>query len=83
MTIQTDYNGLGKIQYILAQKEIAVTGTDYTQSVEIHVVVPKGLEKSLTEEISEGTSAGAKFLWGNAVEFAWIEKEIKIFEKES
>lgn len=83
LTIQTDYTGLGKIQYILAQKEIAVTGTDYTQSVEIHVVVPKGLEKSLTEEISEGTSAGAKFLWGNAVEFAWIEKKIKIFEKES
>ena len=83
LTIQTDYNGLGKIQYILAQKEIAVTRTDYTQFVEIHAVVPKGEEKSLTEEISEGTSAGAKFLWGNEVEFAWIEKEIKIFEKES
>ena len=76
-------NGLGKIQYILAQKNMAVTGTDYTDLVEIHVVVPKGEEQSLTEEITEGTSAGAKFSWGNEVEFAFIEKNIKIFEKNS
>lgn len=83
LAIQTDYNGLGKIQYILAQKNMAVTGTDYTDLVEIHVVVPKGEEQSLTEEITEGTSAGAKFSWGNEVEFAFIEKNIKIFEKNS
>ena len=83
LTVQTDYNGLGKIQYILAQKNMAVTGTDYTDSVEIHVVVPKGEEQSLTEEITEGTSAGAKFSWGDEVEFAFIEKNIKIFEKNS
>ncbi len=83
LAIQTDYNGLGKIQYILAQKNMAVTGTDYTDLVEIHVVVPKGEEQSLTEEITEGTSAGAKFSWGDEVEFAFIEKNIKIFEKNS
>ena len=83
LAIQTDYNGLGKIQYILAQKNMAVTGTDYTDLVEIHVVVPKGEEQSLTEEITEETSAGAKFSWGNEVEFAFIEKNIKIFEKNS
>lgn len=83
LTVQTDYNGLGRIQYILAQRTIPVIETDYTESVGIHVVVPKGEEKSLTEEISEGTSAGAKFLWGNEVEFALIEKKIKLFEKES
>ncbi len=82
LVIQTDYIGLGKIQYILAQRQIAVIKTDYAENVEIHVVVPMGEETKLAEEITEGTSGGAVFLWGDAVEFAIVEKEIKIFEKE-
>lgn len=82
LVIQTDYTGLGKIQYILAQRQIAVIKTDYAENVEIHVVVPIGEEMKLAEEITEGTSGGAAFLWGAAVEFAIVEKEIKIFEKE-
>ncbi len=81
LTIQTDYNGLGKIQYILAQQEIAVIGTDYTESVEMHVMVPAGAEKKITEDITEGTGGSARFIWGEEVDFAIIDKEIKIFQK--
>ena len=81
LTIGTDYNGLGKIQYILAQQEITTMGTDYTESVDIHVMVPVGKEEKLVNEITEGTGGNARFSWGKEVEFAVIEKEIKIFEK--
>lgn len=81
LTIQTDYNGLGKIQYILAQQEITTIGTDYTDSVEMHVMVPVGAEQKVTDDITEGTGGNARFIWGEAVDFAIIDKEIKIFEK--
>lgn len=81
LSIQTDYNGLGRIQYILAQQNITIMGTDYTESVELHVMVPAGEEEKLTEDITEGTGGNARFSWGEEVEFAIIDKEVKIFEK--
>lgn len=79
LSVQTDYNGLGKIQYILAQNEIAVLETEYAEDVKIRVIVPNGKEEALTKEITEGTSGNATFEWGNDAEFATIGKEIKIF----
>lgn len=81
LSIQTDYNGLGRIQYILAQQNITIMGTDYTESVKLHVMVPAGEEEKLTEDITEGTGGNARFSWGEEVEFAIIDKEVKIFEK--
>lgn len=79
LSVQTDYNGLGKIQYILAQNEIAVLETEYAEAVKIRVIVPNGKEAALTKEITEGTSGNATFEWGNDAEFAMIGKEIKLF----
>lgn len=79
LTVQTDYTGLGKIQYALAQQDIATIGTDYTDLVRIAVMVPAGLEKQLTAKITEATGGTAQFFWGAEVEFAQIDGEIKIF----
>ena len=35
LRIVTDYTGLGKIQYILAQRDICIRDTVYTDRVEI------------------------------------------------
>lgn len=81
LTIQTDYNGLGKIQYILAQQQIPVMQTDYTEAVKIFVVVPEESEKRLAEEITEKTGGNADLVWGDKVDFAMIGQEIRIFGK--
>ena len=79
LTVETDYTGLGKIQYTLAQQQIAVMGIGYTDTVQIDAMVPKGKEGEVAEKITEATNGTARFLWGNEVEFALIDKEIKIF----
>lgn len=79
LAIQTDYNGLGKIQYILARQKIPVVRTDYTESVRICVVVPKEEENRLAEEITEKTGGNASLDWGDEVDFAMINQEIQIF----
>ena len=40
LKIHTDYNGIGKIQYITAQMEIPVLETQYTDAVDVVCMVP-------------------------------------------
>ncbi len=79
LSIQTDYTGLGKIQYSLAQQDIPVIGTEYTDAVQIDAMVPAGKEEEVAEQITEVTGGAARLIWGKEVEFARIGKEIKIF----
>lgn len=54
--ITTDYTGLGKIQYILGQRGLAVLDTSYTDRVEITALVPDGEKGALTKALMEGTN---------------------------
>ncbi len=78
LTIDTDYNALGKIQYLLAQRNISVQDTTYTDKVVIKTVVPIIQKDELAKSIIEGTSGAADLNWGDEVEFSLIMNEIKI-----
>ena len=79
LKIDTDYNGIGKIQYILAQQEISVINTVYTNKVEIEAMVPLGKLEALQEAVTEGTNGNAGFWLGEVVDFACIDGKIKKF----
>lgn len=81
MTVKTDYNGLGKIQYLLSQRGIATIGTEYAQAVEIQAIVCRGEEADLEEAVTEATGGAAEIVRGEEADFAVMGKEIKIFEK--
>ena len=81
LTIGMDYTTLGKVQYILAQQEITVTGSDYTDSVSMTVMVPQEKRQKLEAELIDGTNGNVQLTWGENVEFARIEEKIKIFQK--
>ena len=59
LKIGTDYTGLGKIQYLLAQREISILDTVYTDRVEILAATAADMAESLKKEITEGTSGQA------------------------
>ena len=40
MEIQSDYNGIGKIQYLLAEDKVPVLDTEYTDKVTMQVLLP-------------------------------------------
>lgn len=79
LKIDTDYNGIGKIQYILAQQQIPVIDTAYTDKVAAEVMVPVEKLEALKEAVTEGTNGTARFQAGELVEFASIDGKIKIF----
>lgn len=80
LKISTDYTGLGKIQYLLAQKDIPVLGTDYTESVEITALVSKEEEKQITAEIIEGTNGKSQIQKQKECWFAAVEGEVVVFD---
>lgn len=70
LEIKTDYTGLGKIQYILGQKGIAIVNSDYTDAVVLEVLVKKEQEERLIAELTEGTNGQAAI---ERVEECWID----------
>lgn len=58
-SIVTDYNSIGKIQYIVPQFNAKITDSVYTDKVEVFVEVVKEDSKALLNQITEGTGGRA------------------------
>ena len=78
--VQTDYTGLGKIQYILGQRGLTILNSIYTDKVELEVLVPEDEVGPLVAEIREGTNGQAILELQEECYFAVIDGEMHIFE---
>ena len=76
--IRTDYNGLGKVQYLLG-RGLTITGSEYTDIVTVETLVPQAQLQELKEAITEGTNGRAEFIKEEAVCFAFVDGEPLIF----
>jgi uncharacterized YigZ family protein len=59
LTIDTDYTGLGKIQYILGQRQIPIVNSIYTDAVELELLIAADEWGKIQAEITEGTNGQA------------------------
>ena len=80
LAIQTDYTGLGKIQYILGQRGIKILDSIYTDNVQLDVLLPEDEVKSVMAEITEGTNGRAEQELGEECWFAEIDGEMMILD---
>lgn len=79
-SIETDYTGLGKIQYILGQRGLTILDSIYTDKVVLEVLLPEDEIKGVLDEIREGTNGQAKMEKQEECYFANIDGEMQIFE---
>ena len=79
LSIRTDYNGIGKIQYLLGQRGLTITDSQYTDIVELETLVPQEQLTELKEAITEGTNGRAVFTKEETVCFAFVDGEPLIF----
>lgn len=70
ITVRTDYSGIGKLQYITAQMELAVTGTDYGEDVKMELVVAAAEVDTFVKKATEALSGRAEIDIGNDIYFA-------------
>ena len=59
LQIQTDYNGIGKIQYLMNQFGVIELETSYTDNVEVAAVTPEDTILGFTREVMEATGGKA------------------------
>ncbi|MCI8875132.1 MAG: YigZ family protein [Lachnospiraceae bacterium] len=76
LAVHTDYNGLGKIQYLLGKAKISIIEVEYTDQVIIHAMIPLELKEQIRKKITEGTNGTAMFEWQESVNFAVLEGEV-------
>ena len=80
VSVQTDYNGLGKIQYILGQRGLTILDSVYTDRVDLNVLLPETQMQAVIAEITEGTNGQAVIELQEECYFANIDGEMKTFE---
>jgi len=80
LRIFTGYTGLGKIQYILGCRGIAVLDTVYTDKVEIEALVPYKDLEMVKEEITEGTNGQAVLREGDSCYLAEIDGKPQVVD---
>ena len=71
--LSTDYNGVGKILYLLGQYGVEPMESDYGEGVKIHIRVRSEIAEQLRKEFIEATSG--KIGWEVLSELYFIEKE--------
>lgn len=76
INIDTDYNGLGKLQYILGEMDIPILDTLYTDKVQLIALIPIGLYEAFQKKFTEATAG--KGVWEELSEeyYARIDKEV-------
>lgn len=80
ISIKTDYNGIGKLQYIVGNRQISVADTRYGEAVEMDVMVPEEEVVSLTKEITEATAGKAELNISDELFFAVLDGKPIVFD---
>ena len=79
LKMSTDYNGIGKIQYLLGKRKIPITASEYGVGVELETLVPDEELKNLKEEITEATNGKTVYREETAVLYAFLDGEPMVF----
>ena len=79
LIIHTDYNGLGKLQYLFGQQKTAILDTEYAADVVLTILVPVEQKDFLHKEITEQTNGTSQMEWGEDAVYALIDKTVQIF----
>lgn len=78
LSVTTDYNGVGKLQYLFGQKEIPILSVEYTDKVVFTVLVESSRIQEIKKAITEATSATAQMEESDPVCFAEINGKFTV-----
>lgn len=81
ITVTADYNGAGKLKHLLEQRDIGVYDTQYTEQVQMILLVPTGQCDRIVGDITEATAGQAEIQREEQeIYFSRIEREMLVFE---
>ena len=59
--IETDYNGIGKLQYILGKASVPIQNSEYTDVVTLQVFLLQEQKEGILKEMTEATAGKCRF----------------------
>lgn len=80
LSIETDYAGVGKIQYLIGEKKIPTLNAEYTDKVKIRVILPAKEAEAFQAEVTEATSGQAVMQVVEEVYYAILDGEVLMGE---
>lgn len=81
LEVQTDYNSVGKIQYIAAQMGITALESAYTDRASFTYMVPEEQAEDFEAKLTEATAGRAVLHRSKTVYYGLAEGEMVLFEK--
>lgn len=79
LQIVTDYNYIGKIQYLLGQETCPVLSTEYTDIVTVDTIIPPQNLNSFMSKVTDVTRGSVVMTEKEQVYFAKLDHEIHLF----
>ena len=73
LTVGTDYNGIGKLQYLFGSKEIPMMDAEYTDKVQFTVLVPAARVQEIIKAVTEATAGQAAVEEKDSLYYAVID----------
>lgn len=80
LVITTDYNGIGKLQYITGTMNLTTLSTDYTDIVVATILLPPETEHAFIKKVNEATNGKAIIEDLGTLYYSNLDGEILIFE---
>lgn len=80
LEVETDYTGIGKIQYLAGERKLPILDSEYTDKVVLKLLVPNSEVESVQKAITEGTNGRAKMQKERDLYFAKLDGEVLVFE---
>lgn len=80
LEIETDYNGIGKIQYLLGNRQLEIWKSEYGENVNLEVLVPDTQIESVMKEITEVTSGKGVMNAEKEVFFAKTGRDVLVYD---
>ena len=75
LLVGTDYNGIGKLQYLFGQRQIPLLDAEYTEKVRFTVLVPISRVQEIRKAVTEATSGQASVEEKRSLYFAEVDGE--------
>lgn len=69
LTVTSDYNSYGKIEYILREHDIVINDTEFAADVTVSAIIEESMIAAIEKEIADKTGGTAKLQWGDTVAF--------------
>lgn len=81
LEVITDYNGIGKLQYLFGQEKMPIMESEYTDIVTLKVLIPKQRIEAIRKAVTEATNGKARMHEVEELYYAVLDGKVLIKEQ--